>query len=407
MIDVAFLGRFGTCCGVSTYTEQLAEQLVAGGSSVVAAASTHGHTECGPHRTDCVEGIRTIPCWGEDGDFDEAFRVIDGLRPRLVHIQHEHGIFRNRRALIDLVGRLSQNGIKTVLTAHTVPANAEAPMLALVMSVDGVIVHSSRAKRVLQDQFACLKIADPTPVRHIAHGMLPPQQKAGRAYSRTSLAIPMDDSTVVALALGFISRTKKHMFMLQALEAINSRSMCHPKKLFLIIAGMPDPNGGDELIRLLRQMAKRSGIEDRLLIIPEFIPFDLLPVLYGAADLCVHVRGASQLSSSGSIRQDLSYGMPVITQRSELTEDLPNDAVMFFSGEQGLLSMLPTLVRNGGLRKRLEEHATLMARKHEWRRTAAHHMRFYEDVAQAPMINRKGALKLALELANQWLRRYS
>jgi hypothetical protein len=405
MVDVAFLGRFGTCCGVSTYTEQLAEQIVeADGLEVAAVASVHGHQEQGPHRTDCVEGIKTIACWGEDGDFDEAYRIITDLQPSVLHVQHEHGIFRNGAALIELLQKLRIWGITTILTAHTVPPEENAAMLELVKSVDGVVVHSMRAKRILQEQCQRWKLQHAPQIVHIEHGMLPPQEKANKAYARAALGITMSNDVVVALALGFISRSKKHMVMLQVLEAVIKRQMCAPKQLFLLVAGLPDPHGGDELVRMLRQFAAQRKIAQNLLVIPEFVPFRYLPIVYGAADFTLHVRGASQISSSGSIRQDMSFGMPVLTQRSDLTEDLPYDAVTFFANEQGLLAVLPKLVRDNAMREKLSREALLMARKFEWRRTAQKHVRFYETVMKRPLTDRRSVLRTALSQATHWLR---
>jgi glycosyltransferase involved in cell wall biosynthesis len=406
MVDVAFLGRFGTCCGVATYTEQLAEQLVKADSFEVAAvASVHGHQEQGPHRTDCVEGIKTISCWGEDSDFDEAYQVILDLQPSILHVQHEHGIFRNGGALLDLLRKLPSLQITRILTAHTVPPEENAAMLDLITSVDGVIVHSMRAKRVLHEQCERWKLKNPPEVGHIEHGMLPPQQKANKAYARAALGIPLDKEVVVALALGFISRSKKHMVMLQVLEAVIKRQMCAPKRLFLLIAGLPDPHGGDELVRMVRQFAAQRGIAQNLLVIPEFIPFRYLPIIYGAADFTLHVRGASQISSSGSIRQDMSFGMPVLTQRSDLTEDLPYDAVTFFANEQGLLAMLPKLVRDDTMREKLSSEALLMARKFEWRRISKKHVRFYEAVMGQQITSRREVFRTALSQATHWLRK--
>ena len=401
--EVVFVGRFGTCCGVSTYTEQLADEIVGRGPSVVAVASDHGHREQGPHRIDSTKLIRTIPCWTEEGKLDEAYDVIRSISPRIVHFQHEFGIFRNHGALVRLIDRLREAGIKVVLTAHTVPNNEADGLLSLVRRTDGVVVHSRKARGILLDQLVHAERVPP--IIQIDHGMLPPQKKSERMASRAMLGIPVDKDVIVALSLGFISRPKKHMVMLQVLQAVNQKLICHPYKLFLVIAGLPDIREGAELLRLLRQAAKTMGIGESLVIIPEFVPFKFLPVVYGAADFTIHVRGTSHASSSGSIRQDLSFGMPALVQRSELTEDLPNDSVMFFSDESNVISMLPLMATRKDHRTRLSRNATMMARKFEWRRTASRHIGFYEVLLGAPLARRKGMIRTAIGQATHWLRR--
>jgi hypothetical protein len=400
--DVVYLGRFGTCCGVSTYTEQLAEEVIKRGPRVIAVASEHGHRECGPHRIDCIENIRTIPCWTEDGDLEEATKVILGISPFVVHIQHEFGIFRNHKALINLIDVLRRSAIRVVLTAHTVPSNEAGGLIDIIRRMDGVIVHSHKAKIVLERHLE--HIENPPVVRHIEHGMLPPQKKWEKATARAALCLPLEEDVVVALALGFISRSKRHMVMLQALQAANDKQLCHPKRLVLVIAGMPDLREGDELVRLLEQTAKNMKMRDSLVILPEFIPFKLLPALYGAADFTFHVRGTSHLSSSGSIRQDLSFGMPVLTQRSELTDDLPNDTVMFFANDHSMLALLPSLVKREDHRQKLTKNATLLARTFEWRRVASRHVSFYEVMMGGAIRRKRSLFRTAVGQATNWLR---
>jgi hypothetical protein len=269
--------------------------------------------------------------------------------------------------------------------------------------MDGVVVHSHKAKLVLERH---LEHAEYAPlVRHIEHGMLPPQKKWDKTTARMVLNIPADaDSVVLALALGFISRSKKHMVMLQALQAANDKQLCHPKRLFLLVAGMPDLREGDELVRMLQQTADRMRVSDSLLILPEFVPFKLLPALYGAADFTFHVRGTSHLSASGSIRQDLSFGMPVLTQRSQLTDDLPNDTVMFFANDHSMLSLLPSLVKREDHREKLSKNATLMARTFEWRRVASRHVGFYEEMIGGALRRKQGLFRTAVGQATNWLR---
>jgi glycosyltransferase involved in cell wall biosynthesis len=155
-----------------------------------------------------------------------------------------------------------------------------------------------------------------------------------------------------------------------------------------IIAGLPQPPnaGGEHLVNDLNTMVKRHGLEGDVLIIPEFVPFKLLPMLYGAADFTFHICGESSHSSSGSVRQDLSYGMPVLVQRAELTADLPSDTVMFFKDEKDIYSMLPLMIKQDDTRRRLRKKAHEMARANSWSNIASRHTQLYERVARRSLI---------------------
>jgi glycosyltransferase involved in cell wall biosynthesis len=192
-----------------------------------------------------------------------------------------------------------------------------------------------------------------------------------------------DPDVVTALSLGFIAQPKKHLVMLEALGFIKQQNSVAPKRVKLIIAGLPQPanSGGKHLVDDLRTMTKRHGLEDDVLILPEFVPFKLLPMFYGAADFTIHICGESSHSSSGSVRQDLSYGMPVLVQHAELTADIRGDTVMFFKDEKDIHSMLPLMIKQDDTRRRLSAKAHAMARRASWGNTASKHINLYERVS--------------------------
>jgi glycosyltransferase involved in cell wall biosynthesis len=193
--------------------------------------------------------------------------------------------------------------------------------------------------------------------------------------------------------------------MLEALGFLKQQGRLQPKKVKFIIAGLPQPPsaGGARLVHTLRSMVTRHGLDGDVLILPEFVPFKLLPLLYGVADFTIHVCGPSSHSSSGSVRQDLSYGMPVLVQRAELTADLPDDTVMFFRNEQDIYSMLPLMIKQDETRRRLRQNAHAMARRFAWSQTAAQHVRLYERVSsQVLKQGRWNALRRAVMHAMNW-----
>jgi glycosyltransferase involved in cell wall biosynthesis len=224
--------------------------------------------------------------------------------------------------------------------------------------------------------------------------MLPPRETQDQTIARASLPDLYlgdqwnDPDVVTGLSLGFIAQPKKHLLMLEVLGFVKQRELVAPKKIKFIIAGMPSPpsSGGEHLLNNLRTMVTRHGLKDDVLILPEFVPFRLLPVLYGAADFTVHICGESNHSSSGSVRQDLSYGMPVLVQHAELTADLPSDTVMFFRNQKDIESMLPLIIKQEDRRRQLSEKARAMARAHSWPGIASKHVRLYEQVSGRPLI---------------------
>jgi hypothetical protein len=227
---VVYLGRFNTCCGVSTYTEQLAQAVMEHGVSVAAVSSEHTARKT---RRECREAVaRDIPniiAWDEEGDLNWAAEQVIDLSPAVVHIQHEFGIFRNHDALIQFCVSLraaTRGQIKVVVTAHTVPKNQHGELGPLMQAVDHLVVHSATAKRALLDagKPGC-------PITVIPHGMLPPHEGVDGALARVAFSDFYGDkgwsdpNIVTALSLGFIAQPKKHLVMLEAFGSKGGSSL--------------------------------------------------------------------------------------------------------------------------------------------------------------------------------------
>lgn len=379
-VDLIYLSRFNTCCGVSTYTEQLAEAIARQSVSVSALASDHAD------RTSVLrEDIPKVPAmvsWSERNVCRALSDVLD-QNPKVIHIQHEFGIFQDTSGLLRLCQTIKKQapGTKLVLTAHTVPpgiSNPEDDFIKTLRLMDAVVVHSRLARTVLCSYPASIN----SPIHIINHGMLPPRERMPKSAAEEKLGIKSDKNRFTLLSLGFMTRNKKHVLLSQIISSANKRAMMHPKKLFLIIAGMPIPDeDGEALFNILRFAIKKFGAEKDVLLVPKFIPFDDLPVYYGAADMCVHFVDRSYHSSSGSIRMDLSYGMPVMAQMAELTQDLSPNTVSLFRNEDDFMTQLRVIASNKGRLKRMSSEAVTMAKNNSWGITASLHNMLYKKLA--------------------------
>jgi len=393
--DVVYLSRFNTCCGVSTYTEQLAQAVSEQAVRVSALASDHGECVDGGECRDAIPSVPSMVSWHES---DGGITALDDLleaSPRVIHIQHEFGIFKSTEGLLKLCQqirrRLPQS--KIVLTAHTVPASEPgSAFLKLLSVVDAVIVHSSIAKRSL---LSFSEIGQKVHV--IRHGMMEPGECLPRAEAESVLGIPHDPGRFTLLSLGFISRSKKHALLANMVaEAIKSRFVA-PRNLTLIIAGMPTPDeGGARISSSLKMIIERNKLKGSIRYVEGFVPFDQLPAYYGAADMTVHMCSPSYHSSSGSVRMDLAYGMPVLVQKAELTQDLPSDTVCFFERDQELLHYLSLFAREPERLKRMRRGARVMTEMLSWKNTATKHKALYQELLGKPFGDKRGQVRAAV-----------
>lgn len=395
-VDLIYLSRFNTCCGVSTYTEQLAEAVSKRSVSVSALASDHAGDNCSL-REDITSEIPSMVSWSETNVCQALSSVLE-QKPRVIHIQHEFGIFKDSAGLLKLCLKIKEKSPETkfVLTAHTVPpglASAKNDFLKTLRLMDAIIVHSRKARSVICSYPGSLRV----PVNVISHGMLAPRERAPRSVAEDWLGLKPDKNRFTLLSLGFITKNKKHVLLSHILSTIKKRKIVHPINIFLIIAGMP-PLGedGDSMLNMLRLAVGRFDMQEDVMIIPKFIPFEDLPYYYGAADMCVHFVERSYHSSSGSIRMDLSYGMPVIAQRAELTEDLSPKTVALFRDTSSFISQLRVISSNKKRLREMSSEAKRMAQNNSWDKTAKIHTMLYRKLSGVDFGDEAGRVRAAI-----------
>lgn len=388
-VDLIYLSRFNTCCGVSTYTEQLAEAVARESVSVRALASDRVIRED-------ISAIPAMVSWQENNVVQALADVLE-QKPKVIHIQHEFGIFQDSGGLLKLCKKIKKEAPETkfVLTAHTIPPsiNPTDAFLKTLELMDAVIVHSYKSKWIIGTYPGELK----TPVDVIQHGMLPLGKRMSRSAAEERLGIKQDKNRFTLLSIGFLTRNKKHVLLSQIVSAMNKKEMLLPKRLFLIIAGTPTPDDeGEKILNSLKFAIGKLALQNDVLLLPQFVPFEELPVYYGAADMCVHFVDRSYHSSSGSIRMDLSYGMPVIAQRAELTHDLSPNTVALFRDESDFMTQLKVIARSKSRLKEMSKEAAKMTEKHSWRNTAIAHNRIYKKLAGTSFGDVSGRVRAAI-----------
>lgn len=394
-IAVLFLSRFNAFCGVSTYTEQLATALANRCVDVGALSSDF--------RPRSIES--DVPCfigWDEDGNLDDAFEQIDQHCPNIVHIQHEHGIFRDTKSLIKLCRKIQENtSAKIVMTAHTVPKQALYPddnFVRLINQVDGLIVHSETCKEVVARYPG---VSDRNKIHIIPHGMLPPIKKVPRAVACKEVGLNPSKKIFRLLSMGFISNAKRHMAMVQVVMALASKNLLSPKKLELVIVGQC-VSGSEYIPRLIRKSAASMGVDRNVRVIKEFVPFDQLPYYYGAADMAIHMVDPINFSASGSMRTDLSHGLPILTTKSGMTLDLSLGVIKVGSIDE-MMTCLINVANNEKELNVLSEAAFVFAEENSWVNIASKHLSVYERICKKELFDRRQGVRAALFHSSPWL----
>jgi len=381
--SVIYLSRFNTCCGVSTYTEQLASAVAQRSVTVSALASDHALKTDAQSCRDWIPSIPSLVSWSEDESVLSALSDILDQKPDLIHIQHEFGIFKNTIGLIALCDEIKSKSpsTKLVITAHTVPPSVSGPddaFVKLLCAMDAIIVHSELAKSIMLLYPGANAFKE---VVTIPHGMMDHGHRIPKSQAEEALGLNPDPNRFTFLSLGFMSSNKRHAQLIQLFGAMVKMEYISPKSPYLIIAGMPTLDShGEAILKSINMLVDSMNIRKHVSVFPEFVSFDRMPTFYGAADLSVHMCGQSYHSSSGSVRMDLAYGMPVLVQKAELTQDLPPGTVQFFSGDSDLLAFARVLSRDPKRLQEMSGRAHEMTSKNSWRAVSMTHKSLYRKL---------------------------
>lgn len=108
---------------------------------------------------------------------------------------------------------------------------------------------------------------------------------------------------------------------------------------YLVIAG-PVKKGNEKLFSDLEELHKNS---DCIILIPDFIEEDMVPVFYSAADVCVF--NYREILSSGGYHMAKAYNKSVIAPNLGcLTEEKNKSNVHLFENQDGLRSLIKEFV---------------------------------------------------------------
>lgn len=393
--DVLFLSRFNAFCGVSTYTEQLATALSKKHVDVGALSSDFKPRGNGTDVA-CVIG------WTEEGDLDDAMRMVLKLSPKVVHIQHETGIFKDTVALSSLCDEIrKKTSAKLVLTAHTVPAGLPRPghdFSRLIRRMDAVIVHSLLSRELVA-RYPSVKETDR--IHFIPHGMLDFVEPIDREVACKELGLDPSKKIFRLLSMGFVANSKRHMAMLQVMAAIVSHDMLAPRKLELVIAGRTASDSGD-LEALLKRGVRSFNLEKNVHFFNKFIPFDQLKYYYGSADMAVHMTKPSYWAASGSMRTDLSYGLPILALESKMNADLKPGVLKIGSTDEMITRLCQLSIDNKKLLT-LRKQAKSYAENYRWATVAAQHLSLYQTLCGERLIDQRQGVRSALFHSSPWL----
>lgn len=309
MVRVALVSTFPPAqCGIANYSRELVEALGQRASDVEVTVVAE---KSAPAPAPADVGPRVLRSWDRREDWvPQISAAIAGLRPDVVHVQHEESILGQDRRIIRLFDALREQGIGTAITLHTVydgfRGRSFHPRLAA--ACDRLVVHQERgmASVLAADGVAADKISV------IAHGT-PALALPERAAARARLDLPAD--APLALFFGFIHLRKRVHVAVAAFEAIAERL---GGARLVIVGRMRQSSIIDPFYARYLQRVMRKGIEaGRIIYRPGFVSAEDRAAYYAAADLIVLPHDQPYGSASGVLHEALAARRPFICTRGK------------------------------------------------------------------------------------------
>ncbi len=256
-----------------------------------------------------------IPCFRAGGDFvDGIVAVAKQVRPDIAIIQNSTDLFGLDDRLPDLVAQLAALGICPVVNSHSIydekqragvrPGGTVADFdRALAKHAALLSVHSERMK---SDLLARGVPADKVVV--LPHGSKPMAER-DQAESRRQLAIPADAKVV--LFFGYIWLGKGVDFLLSAFARLARRL----PEAFLYVGGHTRSKKYSVYVSYLKARSYLLGFGRRARFWGGFVPEEMVPVIYSAADVVAMPYRQDYSSVSGVVHQTSGIGKLMLCSR--------------------------------------------------------------------------------------------
>jgi glycosyltransferase involved in cell wall biosynthesis len=384
-------------CGIANYTHNLANALLTIDQNLSLTILAGGDRK--PLLTKQFNVLDTF-AWDNDYPADIMARV-KTLRPDIVHIQHEYGIFGLDDRFHRLLAHLREKEVPSVVTLHTVHTlqgfygGCARPYLRMLLKrvniekyqwkigslADLVVVHQEvPIRNVLLRQGMA-----PNRVMTIPHGthLAKPPDKA-----ETKTVLGVSPGNPLIMAFGYFESSKNMHLLIEAFHRVKKRI---PGARLWIGAYVRHSNPQTLAYReRCLRLIKKFNLENYICIEDRMIPEREVKRVLGAADIVCMVYKEDTRSSSGVLHLAMGLGKAVVASRipkfHELSEVADELLVSPWSVRE-LSSILERLILDHSFRNAIEKGIRDYALQTTWPAVAETHLAAYRRLLETQLKN--------------------
>lgn len=295
---------------------------------------------------------------------------------KLIHVQHEFGIFGGDYGNY-LLPFLQVIEKPVVITFHSVLPNPEKDRGQIVRSilenVEAVVVMDELSKKVLIEDYE----ARESKIFIIPHGI--PQttfNNSEKEKERLGLS-----GKIIVSTHGLLSKGKGVEYAIRSLPRVVKK---YPNLLFLIIGEThPDVRKmeGEKYRNYLKKEVERLKLKNNVKFYNKYLPLDELVSYIKASDICITTNLEARQAASGVLAYDLGCGRPVISTKYDYAKSLINPAkgiLVNFRDSRDITNALLKMLKDPKKLHEMSRIAYIETRNMTWSNVALAHFNLYK-----------------------------
>lgn len=343
--------------------------------------------EC-PALSTRTEEFDCEPCWHRQDDYvADISKTVNRIRAEIALVQYTNDLFGADNRFIHLLESLEGLGVRTVVNTHSVypcgrstryiPGRDSASFdLSMADVASCVQVHSTRMKRDLISRGVAEK-----KICIIPHGTLI-RQPEEKFVARERLGIPANAKVV--LFFGFIWLGKGLDFLIDVFSSVVEQL----PDAFLYIGGHTRVKDKISLFYMncLKARIETLHLGERVGLWGDYVPEEIVPVMYGAADVIALPYRQDYSSVSGVVHQAAGMDRVMvgsnIAKFDEVDDSISRDLVVEQFSRTDWAKILVRLLSDQRFHDEMLARVRQFAANTSWEKVGKKHLELYRRLME-------------------------
>ena len=354
-------------CGIATFTRDLFDSLNTGKGIVAMSDRKYHYDErvIGEIKEDKINDYIKI-----------AQKLNNNDDAKLIHIQHEFGIFGGEYGEY-ILHFLNEIKKPVVITFHTVLPQPEEKRKEIIQKISqkvkAIIVMNLESKKILEEDYNIPKNL----IFYIPHG-IPSVPLSDGQKEKKELKL---ENNIVLSTYGLISAGKGIEYFIQALSEVVKY---FPNVKYLIL-GETHPivkrKEGEKYRNFLKSEVRRLGLQKNVWFYNKYLNTKDIEYFLNATDLYLSPILDPKQSASGTMSFALGCGKPVVSTSTSYAKNIikENEGILVgFRNPKEISKAIIEIISNPQKMKQMGLNAYVESRFMTWDNIALKHLRIYK-----------------------------